>query len=356
MALVGFAGCAVDRRFDMTRPGFVRVLAMLLLAAAAAPVSAAGPPLPVTVGKASEHFIAVARSAPATAVMLQRTEVAARLAAPVARHAVEVGDRVTRGALLVELECVDAENARDTAAARLEEAEARARLARRQLRRIGKLRVGDAASAEALDRAEAERDALTATVAALRSDLRRAQRDVERCSVRAPAAGTVTARHADAGDFVQPGTPLLTLVAASKLELRAHVTAGEADSLLSAREVDFRAHGRIHPLADARRTGVVEPTTGTEEVRFRFAAERPAPGVAGRIHWRTARSAIPPALVVRRDGQLGVFVIREDRARFHAVDGAVEGRPALTDLAADALLVIEGRHAVTDGAPVRIIE
>lgn len=340
----------------MTRPGFVRVLVMLLLAAMALPVSAAEPPLPVTVGKASDHFVAVSRSAPATAAALQRTEVAARLASPVAHYAVEVGDRVPREAPLVELECVDAENARDTAAARLEEAEARARLARLRLRRIEKLRAGDAVSADELDRAEAERDALTATVTALRSDLRRARRDVERCTVRAPAAGTITARHADAGDFVQPGTPLLTLVAESNLELQAHVTAGDADSLLSAREPVFRAGGRTFPVADARRTGIIEPSTGTEEVRLRFAAERPLPGLAGRLHWQTARSAIPPELVVRRDGRLGVFVVREGRARFHAIAGAVEGRPALTDLAADARLVIEGRHAVTDGAPVRIIE
>lgn len=339
----------------MTRPGFIRVLALFLLAAAL-PVSADERALPVTVDKAADHFVAVSHSAPAATVVLQRTEVAARLAAPVVRYAVEVGDRVPRAALLVELECVDAEDARDAATARLDEAEARARLARLRLQRIERLRADDAVSAEELDRAQAERNALSATVAALRSDLQRARRDVERCMVRAPAAGTVTARHADAGDFVQPGTPLLTLVAESNLELRAHVTAGDASPLLSAREVNFRADGRTYAVADARRTGVVESSTGTEEVRFRFAAERPLPGLAGRVHWRTARSAIPPELVVRRDGQLGVFVVREGRARFHAVAGAVEGRPALTDLAADSRLVIEGRHAVTDGAPVRILE
>lgn len=340
----------------MTGPGLVRVLAVLVLAATAFPVSATGQPLPVTVARASDHFVPVARSAPATATVLQRTEVAARLTSSVTRYAVEVGDRVPRTAALVELECVDAENARDTAAARLEEAEARARLARLRLRRIGKLRADDAVSAEELDRAQAERSALTATAAALQSELQRARRDVERCTVRAPAAGTITARHADTGDFVQPGTPLLTLVAESNLELRAHVTAGDADSLLSAREPEFRAGGRNFPVGDVRRTGVVEPSTGTEEVRLRFTAERPLPGLAGRLYWQTARSAIPPELIVRRDDRLGVFVVREGRARFHAVDGAVEGRPALTDLAADTTLVIEGRHAVTDGAPVKIIE
>jgi len=340
----------------MARPGFIRALALCLLAAAAAPVLADEQPLPVTMGKASDHFVPVSRSAPATVTVLQRTEVAARLASPVERYAVEVGDRVAKNAPLVELECIDAENARDTASASLEEAEARARLARLRLQRIEKLRASDAVSAEDLDRARAERDALDATVAARRSELQRARRDVQRCTVRAPATGTVTARHADAGDFVQPGTPLLTLVADSNLELRAHVTAGDADSLPSAGELEFRAGGRSFAVAGARRTGLVEPSTGTEEVRFRFPDERPLPGLAGRVHWQTTRAAIPPELVVRRDGRLGVFLVRDGRARFHALPKAVEGRPAPTRLAADTSLVIEGRHAVTDGAQVRIVE
>jgi len=345
----------------MVRKGSLRrihvfAIALALAAASSGSARAADEPMPVTVAPAAELFTHISGSAPATALPLQRTEVAARLATPVRRFDVEVGDRVEAGTRLATLDCTDAEDTRDTAAARLDEARARAELARLRLERIKRLHAQDAASADELDQARAERDASAATASARRADLAQTRRDVERCTVRAPGDAVITARHADAGDFVQPGTPLLTLVSELDLEARADVAGRDVRALLDAAEAVFRADGQRHGLGAARRTGVIEPATGTEEVRLRFAGTPPRPGAAGRVHWRSARRAVPPDLLVRRDGRLGVFAVHDGRARFHAIAGAVEGRPAITDLPADVRLIVEGRHAATDGTPVKIIE
>lgn len=340
----------------MARNGFTHLLA-LLLATAVAPVAAAtDEPLPVTARPASELFISISRSAPATAVALQRTRVPARLATPIERFAVEVGERVERDALLVSLDCADAGSTRDGAKARLEEARARARLAQLRLERVKRLRAQEVVSAEELDQAEAEHAATRATVAAAVADLSRSGRDVERCEVRAPISGIITARHAARGDFVQPGTTLLTLVADDDIELRADVTAVDADALLAGSSLEFRTNGNAYPVEHPRRTLVVDPATATEEFRLRFRDARPRPGRAGRIHWRSARTAVPARLIVRRNGDLGVYSVEDGRARFHTLNGAVEGRPALSKLPPDTRLVIEGRHAASDGMPLKIIE
>jgi len=313
-------------------------------------------PLPVTVRTGAEVFTHVTGSAPATAVSLRRTEVAARLATPVLRFEVEVGDRVEADAPLVLLECIDAEDARDTASARLQESRARARLARLRLERVGRLQAQGAATEDELDEARAERDASAATVAARRTELVQARRAVERCTVRAVESGVVAARHVDAGDFVQPGTALLTLVSEQDIEARVEVTGRDTRVLLKATERTFRADGNEYGLLDARRTGVIESTTGTEEIRLRFAAMAPKPGTAGRVYWRSRRKAIPPHLLVRRGDELGVFMVHEGEARFRAIAGAVEGRPAIAEIDEDALVIVEGRHAATNGMPVKVIE
>lgn len=334
-----------------------RIVLPLLLALAAHDIAAeSGGPLPVTVRPAGELFVAIESSAPATTAVLQRTRIAARLAAPIERFTVETGDRVGTGEVVVRLECVDAVDARDAARARLHEAEAQAHLAGLQRERVQRLRVEEAVSAEELDRAEAEHAARAAAVEARRAELTRARREVERCDVSSPITGMVTARHQSVGDYVQPGTPLLTLVAQEDVELRAEITGTDAESLAAAAGIEFRAAGRVYPLIRPRRVGVVDPETRTEEFRFSFAAAPPMPGQSGRIHWRSARTAVPADLPVRRGEHLGLFTVDEGRARFHPLPGAVEGRPARTDLAPATQVLIEGRHAASDGAPIEIIE
>lgn len=329
---------------------------LLLLALLPAVAAADESPLPVTARPAGELFVAIERSAPATAIALQRTEVPARLAAPVERFAVEVGDRIAAGDPVARLECVDAIDARDAAAARLREARARARLSGLQLERVRRLRAQGAVAAEELDRAEAEHAARTEAVTARRAEVSRARRDVGRCDVFAPVAGAVTARHRAAGDFVQPGTPLVTLVAADAIEVQATVTADDAASLLAAAAIEFHSGDRRRPLTAPRRTGVIDPATRTEEIRLAFPGTPPLPGAGGRVSWWSTRTAIPADLVLRRDGRLGVFLVDDGRARFHPLDGAIEGRPAPADLEPDARVIVDGRHAATDGAVVELVE
>jgi multidrug efflux pump subunit AcrA (membrane-fusion protein) len=250
----------------------------------------------------------------------------------------------------------EAQEARDTGRGRLREAEAQGRVAALQRERLQRLRTEDAISEEELDRAEAEHAARTAGMEARPAEFAKARREVERCDVRAPRTGVITARHQSIGDFVQPGAALLTLVAPEDVELRAEITTGRAASLETAETIEFRAAGRVHPLDRPRRIGVVDAETGTEEFRFAFTGTPPLPGQSGRIHWRSPRTAVPADLPVRRGDRLGLFIAEEGRARFHPLPDAVEGRPARTDLPPDTAVLIEGRHAAVDGTPIEIIE
>lgn len=63
--------------------------------------------------------------------------------------------------------------------------------------------------------------------------LKSAELNLQRLTVRAPFEGMVQARHAELGDFLQPGDPLYTLVALDPLRVRGDVAEGEIAELES---------------------------------------------------------------------------------------------------------------------------
>ena len=331
-------------------------LLILLLVAGRVGAASGDEATPVTARALAAAAVAIEHSAPAEVEALARTRVVARLAADVDSLPVEIGDRVERGDTVARLDCTDYTTALERAEARLAELRARLRLANVRLERTRKLRERDAVSADRLDEADAERQALEASVRAQRARVDTARRDVERCTVAAPFDGLVVARPGEPGAFVQPGAPLVELVAGDRIELRARVTENDATTLAAAGRSWFRANGRQHAL---ERIGIVEAAdtrTRTRRARFRFMDGAPLPGTAGRVHWIAHPRAVPADLLVRRDGRLGVFVLRQGRARFRALPAAVEGRPVPTDLPADIRIVVDGRYGLTDGEPVRVIE
>lgn len=311
---------------------------------------------PVTAARLSEVAVPLTRSAPAEVKAVTRAGIAARLAAEVEAIDVETGDRVESGAALARLDCTDFENRLEQAEATLEELEARLRLAGIRLDRTRRLRQENAASADQLDEAQAERSALSANLRAQRTRVAMARRDVERCTVSAPFDGLIVARPGERGAFVQPGTVLVELVAANSIELRARLTDADAASLGATPEPFFHANGKRYRVTTITIVDSADTATRTREARLAFRGSWPIPGTAGRLRWTVHPRAIPADLLVRRDGALGVFLISDGKARFRELEAAIEGRPATSHLAADTRLVIEGRYGLNDGDSVRIVE
>jgi RND family efflux transporter MFP subunit len=88
---------------------------------------------------------------------------------------------------------------------------------------------------------------------------------VGRTRIIAPFDGVVSERQASAGDVVQPGAPLLTVVDPRSLELEASVPAGFAGKIEAGTPVDFRLPGDAeHTFSGKidRINPAVDPSTG----------------------------------------------------------------------------------------------
>lgn len=324
----------------------------LLLALAIAPAHAQPGNASVTAKPFAEVAVYPERDAPAAARSLNEARLSAEISARVVAIPVEVGQVVPKGAPVVRLDTRDFELAAERAAAALKSARARLALAESQLRRGQELRARNFISQEALNQRETEVEVLRAEVTLDRAQLETTRRSLEKATLRAPFRAVVRERLAHVGELAAPGTPLIALVDLSRVEVAAQVQVKDVASLQGAREIQFLALGARFPLKLTRVSPAINPDARNVEARLAFAGDEAPPGAAGRIAWRDTRPHVPPELVVRREGRLGVFLLENAHARFVPLPEAQEGRPAPADLPPDAPIALEGRHGLTDGQPL----
>lgn len=236
----------------------------------------------------------------------------------------DLGDRVSRGALLASLEHTDQAIALADAKAASTNADARVRRAR-ELGRTGALTVQDSEQAE-LDAQRAD------------LQLRQAQRDYDLTRIVAPFTGVVSARAARIGRLVQPNdslfrvTALGPLLASVQLPERAPAVAIGADAQVVSPE------GMTAAAVVARESPTIDPASGTREVIVRITgatALRPGMSVQVRVGSEHRPVLAIPADALDEDGY--VLVWDHGRATLRSVvlgatlpDGRLEVRSGLS--------------------------
>jgi len=140
---------------------------------------------------------------------------------------------VTRGELLFAIDAEEYQLAYDSAIALLHILDRDLAIARAEFDRVRKLyeknRVG---SLSAVEKAEAAVNAIRDRLEQVRRSRDEAKIQLDRCTLRAPFTGRVTEVMADAGEYVTPGTKLVTLVDDRDLEIVVPLDSREASRWL----------------------------------------------------------------------------------------------------------------------------
>ncbi len=210
----------------------------------------------------------VLQSGPTLSGTLQPRRVAtvrAEVAGTVLEMRVEQGQPVKEGQLLARIE--DTTQKDQLAAAQSAErvAESGLKVARAEEERMRKLSQAGVITQRDFEQAELARRQVQAQVSEAETRRALAQEQLGHTRVTAPFKGVVSERNASAGDIVQPGAPLYTVVDPTSLRLEASVPAVQLESLSTGTEVDFTVSG----YGDQRFVGrierinpTVDPATG----------------------------------------------------------------------------------------------
>jgi membrane fusion protein, multidrug efflux system len=309
--------------------------------------------------------------APGSIEAFQQVQITARVAGAVDKVSFVEGQEVKQGDLLVAIEPDRYQVAVDQAKVAIDRAVAtekasEAELARRQqaVAQHPGLVAGEEVETYATNVATGKAD-----IAAAQQALRVAQLNLRDSYVRAPIPGVIQSRSVQAGQYLQPGAILGTLLQRDPLLLRFGVTEQDAPRLKAGmianmimRESTRTYSAKIVLVADSADPSTrLVPVTGEVDDTAHKYWLRPGAFCEVNVPIGDAKQAIVvPSISVQPTATGNVAYTVDDKNIAHlrvvqlgmyTPDGGVE---ITQGLSAGELLVVEGFEALSEGAPVKI--
>lgn len=314
-------------------------------------------PVPVAVAPVAVGSIAAYYDATATLEAEKQAEILARVDGVVGALAVEEGDRVAAGDLLLSID-------NDEYRYRVEQAAAASANQRARFERF------EAMVAEALVSDE-EFQAAKSELANAEAEEGLARLTLSYTRVTAPFAGRVTSRLVDVGQNVSNGTPLFVLADFEPLLARVHVPGREFRTLQRDEPVRLtldssgeRLEGRIKLISP-----IIDPASGTIKLTIEIPRypDDVRPGDFAQVRIVTERRdgavLVPRGAVLTDKGEQVVYVPVAAEGGATAERRVVEVGFAdedhaqiLSGLAADERVVVKGQRSLKHGSPLKILE
>jgi RND family efflux transporter MFP subunit len=198
-------------------------------------------------------------------------------------------DHVERGEILGEIDVSEQRAALREAWARVKESEPDITYLEKERARSKHLLAQDAVSTAAYDKSNHDADSATRHRAALFATTERLQTEVDKATLRAPIAGTVTTRFVEPGAYVALGTPIVTLVDLSRLRVQAEIGEFDVARVAVGAKVTLRAegytptwHGTVEEIPDevvARQSRPLDPSrpVDTRVLLVKIRVDEPLP-------------------------------------------------------------------------------
>jgi RND family efflux transporter MFP subunit len=242
-------------------------------------------------------------------------------------------------------------------------------IAKREADRADVLTKAGAIAEREQDQAHNALTAAQAQAADARARLANAQKQLDKTTIRAPFAGVVSERTANAGDFVSPGTATFTIINPSTMRLEASVPAEALSSIRIGAPVEFTVNGyptrrfeghisSINPVADPAtrqvRVIVTIPNEGGTLVAGLFAE--------GKVAAESRTSPVVPITAVDESG-IRPSVMRLAGGKVSKVEVTLGIRDATTEMVEVSSGVVPGdtvllgaARGIAPGTPVKVAE
>ncbi|HSU38593.1 MAG TPA: efflux RND transporter periplasmic adaptor subunit [Polyangiaceae bacterium] len=152
-------------------------------------------------------------------------------------------DRVERGDVIAEIDVAEERAALNEAWARVKESEPDITYLEQERSRSEHLFGQNAVARAAYDKSIHDVESASRHRASLLATSTRLKAQVDKATVRAPIAGTVTTRFVEMGAYVAPGAPIVTLVDLARLRVQAEIGEFDAARVALGAKVTLRAEG-----------------------------------------------------------------------------------------------------------------
>ena len=332
-----------------------------------APAAIEAPPPPVHAATIEPEAVTPTSMATAEILSNRQSNMRSETAGRVVDVLIEAGDRVEEGQVLLRLDVGRPASATQAANAAVAQSEARLTQAERELDRTKKLVQTGGLPEQRLDDAQDAVRLASAARDAARAEARLARRGLTDAVVRAPFGGTIVDRMIELGEYLAPGSPLLTLADTSVLKARVLLDPREAIDVSVGSKALVSVYARPRETFSGKvvRVGeVIDPRTRRlpVEIELEDHGGRLRPGLVARFLVETGEPTmvmrVPLDGVFERFGSQHVYVVEDGMARRRAIVlGPVRaGFAEVTQgIEPGETVVVKGVTRVVDGSKVQVV-
>ena len=325
------------------------------------------PPTPVQLVESRSTAIEDATEYVATLKSLRSTSIQPQIDGQITEILVKSGDRVQRGAPLVQIDPRRQEAAVSSQEATRAAKEASVAFARQQQERATQLFAAGAISRQELEQAQTALRTAESDLQALQAQVQQQQVQLRYYSVTAPMAGVIGDVPVRVGMQVSTGTFLTTIDQNDTLEVQVSVPVERAGDLKPGLPLRILSSDAAQTLATTTVNFIASRVDEATQsilvkgaVRNASGALRSSQFVRARVVWNTADGLVVPVTAVSRvNGQFFVFVGETLDGKLVAHQRAVslgqivgDDYPVLGGLKAGERVVVSGAQKLVDGAPI----
>ncbi len=293
--------------------------------------------------------------------------ITAEISGKVIRLFADEGDKVSRGQLIVRLDDENIKLQIMQARARVKEIEANLEDSRKNLERFEKLFAAQNISKTALEREQLKVQVQAAQLSSAKANLeilKKKQRDTKIIS---PISGSIAKLDIEVGEFIANGTPVVTIVDISEMEIGVGVPQMDVVYVKKGKVVEVYPQAFPGQKFNGYVTSVgvkanFRTLTFDTKVSIENPDERLKPGMAANVvmEGKVYENAIliPQEAVVERFGEKVVFVVVDDQAFEKAVvtEGVSKGRVLISSgLKSGDKIVVVGQKGLRNKSKVKVL-
>lgn len=267
----------------------------------------------------------------------------------------DIGDEVKQDELLVSLDSSDyklqyelAKTTSEATAARLKQAELR-------LTRAKELVQSNHISTDELLARETDVAVFRADSKRLKLSEKIAKRSLDKTQIKAPFSGIITERFVQKGELINKGTPVMKLIDNQNIQIIAQVPEKTAQLLQNADRMMFVSQHKETPVELIKLSQIIDQKTSLQTARLK-PLHTVKVGQVGKLVWELKEQMLSADLVIKRNGQLGVFVVENKKAKFVSLPQAQEGRPVAIEnpTSLNWQVIVGGRDRLQDGQAIQV--
>lgn len=327
----------------------------------------APPPAPVVVEKVGEETLQKPVTLAGAVEPSKRSLIASEIEGIVESFPAEEGQYVEKGEVLASFNTRTIEIGLREARASKREAQARYRLAEKNLVRFEELQIKGVASVQQFQDAETEKQAWGARIGQLQAQIDSQEHDLEKSQITAPFSGYITGEYTEVGEWVVKGGPVVEMIDTETVDIKIDMPERYVSKINKGQEVtvsldalpELKIEGEISSIVpqahSEARTFPVKVAVDNKDGTIKS-------GMVARVSFPVGSPSkikmVSKDAIVSRNNANFIYVVTDGAAQPLPVTTgmAFEGRIEVTGpVETGMLVVVKGNERLMPNQPVKII-